>query len=308
MRDEMYAREHRGQQGVRALVARLRIDYFRGAQRAAAATRHIEPPRELRSGEDHLRRLGGTEGRRAGAHRHRAHERTHDHRCARANELCERHASERLGEDLGHAARGRHRTHRTREHGGHDDRPLVVAGELAQRAEHAAIEGERRVGVDVAEQHGMRVDEVRAEEHFGHAHGIRGVPRGLGRAFAGLVAVPEIGVLHIEMPFAGGDVHRLAGAAAREMDRGRHVCELDEVHEVLERGIAPTALEICDERRSAHRREHHRITAEAYGARRVARMHLEGRGCRLEQGTAETARYPHPLALHICARRAPQTQ
>ena len=43
--------------------------------------------------------------------------------------------------------------------------PWLCAGELAQRAEHAAVEGQRRIGVDVAEHDGMAVDVLLAEQH-----------------------------------------------------------------------------------------------------------------------------------------------
>jgi len=124
---------------VRALVGRLRIGDFRSAQRAAAAARDLEPPRELRGREDHLRGLGRAESRRAGAHRDGSDERPENHRSARTHELRERHAGECLGKNFRQAAGGGHRTHGPGEHRGHDNGSLVVAGEYPQRAQHPAV-------------------------------------------------------------------------------------------------------------------------------------------------------------------------
>ena len=151
----------------------------------------------------------------------------------------------------------------------------------------------------------MRIDEIGTEQHLGHPHRVGGVAGRLGRALAGEVAVPEVGVLHIEMALAGRDVHRLAGAAAREVDGGRHVRELDEVDEVGERRVAPAAFEVGDEGRAADGREHRGVAAEAHGARGVACMDLEGRGRGREQRAAEAAREAHAFALHIGAGGAP---
>ena len=92
------------------------------------------------------------------------------------------------------------------------------------------------------------------------------------------------------------------------MDGGRHVRELDEVLQVLERAVAAAAIEIVDERRPADRRENGRIAAEAHVALGVARMQRELARRRLEQMARESARDVHPLALDVGAGAPPQAQ
>ena len=58
----------------------------------------------------------------------------------------------------------------------------------------------------------------------------------------------------------------------REVDRGCHVRELDEILQVLERTVAAAAIEIVDEGRAAYRREHGRVAAETYVALGIARI------------------------------------
>ena len=308
VRHEVDAGEQGRQQRVRALVRGLRIGRLGRAKRSAAAAGHAEASRQLRRGEDHLRRFGRAEGRRARAHRDGADERAHDHRSAGPHQLRERHAGQRFGQQFRHAAGRRDGTHRAGEHGRHDDRALVVRRERAQRAEHAAIERQRRVRVDVAEQDAVGVDEVLAEHDAGHAHGVGRVSRRFGRAFAALVAVAEECVLDVEVALAFGHVHRLDHAAAGEMDRGCDVRELDEVVQVRERAVAAAAVEVGHEWRAADRREHRGIAAEPHGACRVSCVQLELARRRPQQLAREAAWNPHALALHVGACFPPEAQ
>ena len=59
----------------------------------------------------------------------------------------------------------------------------------------------------------LRLPRVLAAATAGNAHGVGGVSRCFGRALAGLIAVAEVRVLHVEVTLARRDVHRLAGAA-----------------------------------------------------------------------------------------------
>ncbi len=201
-----------------------------------------------------------------------------------------------------------HRSHRAGEHGGHDDRALVARREGAQRAEHAAVEGQWRVRIDVAEQDAVGVDEVLSEQDAGHAHGVRSMARRLGRALAALVAVTEECVLDVEMALAFGYVHRLDHAAAGKMDRRRDVGELDEVVQVRERAVAAAAVEVRHEGRPADRREDRRVPAEAHAARRVPRVQRELAWSRAQQLAGEAARNPDAFAVHVGPCLAPQPQ
>jgi hypothetical protein len=209
---------------------------------------------------------------------------------------------------VGDASRHGHRTHRAGEHRRHDDASLVARGERAQRAEHPPVESQRRVGVDVAEQHRMRLEMPLAEQDVGHGDRVGGVSRGLGGALAGLVAPAERGVLDVEVPLVGRQVHRLAGADAREMQGGRHLRQLHEVDDVLDGAVATATVEVRDEGRPGHRAEGGGIAADEQVAARVARMQRELRRRRLQQLAAHPLGHAHPLAVDVRAGRAPQPQ
>ncbi len=305
---EIDAGEQRRQQCMRALVGGLRIGDLRGAQRSAATARHAEAPRELRGREYHLGRLRRAEGRRTGAHRNRSDKGSENHRGAGPHDLGQRHAGQGLGEDLGEAAGGGHRPHRPGEHRRYNDRALVGARELAQCPEHSAVEHQRRIRVDISEHHGVRLEIFCAEQHAGKADGVARMAGRLGRRLAALIAVSEERILHVEVTFVRSNLHRLAHAAAGKVDRRRHVRELDEILQILERAVATPAIEVVDERRPANRREHGRVTPEAHVAHRIARIQREFPRRGLEQLPREAARDADALTRDVGAGPAPQTQ
>ena len=57
-----------------------------------------------------------------------------------------------------------------------------------------------------------------------------------------------MGIQHIEVAFVDGNIGRFAHGAARVMQPGGHVCELDEILEILERPVAPAAVRVTHER------------------------------------------------------------
>ena len=129
-----------------------------------------------------------------------------------------------------------------------------------------------------------------------------------GVAFATLVAVAEERVLHVEVPLALGNVHRLDHAAAGEMDRRRDVGELDEVVQVLERAVAPAAVQV--RARTAGRRP-------AKTPLRCRRTHAALPGCAravelARRGAQQLARHAtrnaHAFAVHVGAGLVPQSQ
>jgi hypothetical protein len=128
-----------------------------------------------------------------------------------------------------------------------------VRREDAQGAEHAAIERQRRIRVDVAEHDDVLVREVGPEQELRHAHGVGRMTGRFRRRLATLVAVAEKRILDIEVTLAFRDVHGLDHAAARKMDRGGHVRELDEIVQVLERAVPAATIAVVDERRSPDR-------------------------------------------------------
>src|SRR5262252_2449154 len=97
------------------------------------------------------------------------------------------------------------------------------------------------------------------EQGLRQRDGIRRMTTGLRGGLAALVRVAEESVLDVEVALVGRNLHRLAHAATGEVDRRRHVGELDEVREILKCAVAPATLDVIDERRPAHRRKYRGI-------------------------------------------------
>ena len=84
-----------------------------------------------------------------------------------------------------------------------------------------AVEDEGRVHVDVAEDHAVPVDELRAEQDAAHLDRI-GRPAGVRhRAHEGFVGEPHVRVHHVEMALVDGQVDRLADRPSGVVDPGR---------------------------------------------------------------------------------------
>ncbi len=86
----------------------------------------------------------------------------------------------------------------------------------------------------------------------------------------GLVAVPEVGVDHLEMALVDRYVDRLADGAAAVMEPWRVVRELDEVLEVDQRRIPPAAGQITDERRTVGRGQDDVVAADLHRPERIS--------------------------------------
>ena len=131
------------------------------------------------------------------------------------------------------------------------------------------------------------------------------------RAHERLVAVAQVRVHHVEVALVDRHVDRLADRAARVVQVRRHVGELHEVLEVLERGVAAAVVEVVDERRAVVGREHRVRAADLDAVRRVARvLGVLARARSPDDLAAQAAREAHALAVDVRAggaeqRRAP---
>ncbi len=99
-------------------------------------------------------------------------------------------------------------------------------------------------------------------------------------------------------------VDGLADRAAAVMEPGRRVGQLHEVAEVLDRAVAPAAVEVRHEGRPVVRREDHVRVAEddvPLGVARVLRPHARRRG--LDDRAGKPAREADPLAVDVGAAR-----
>ena len=93
------------------------------------------------------------------------------------------------------------------------------------------------------------------------------------------------------------------------MQRRRHVRELDEVAEVLDRRVAAALVEVAHERRAVRRREHRVLAADGDAARRIARVLDEiARRARLDDAAAHAGRTAHALAVDVGAGGLPDGQ
>ena len=106
-----------------------------------------------------------------------------------------------------------------------------------------------------------------------------------------------------------GHVDRLADRPAGVVEVGRDVGQLHEVAEVLDRAVAPAAVEVAHERRAVVRREDRVHPADLDVPLRVARVlgELARRG-RLDDLAAHPAREADPLAVDVGAGVAQQAE
>ena len=250
-----------------------------------------------------LRRRG------AGAHRHRARERSEDDRRAGTHELRERHPRQRLGEEL-RAGRGDgHRRHRAGDAERRHHRGLVVPGVDLQRPEHRRVPHQRRVRVDQARDDRVRVHERVAEDDLRHRHGVFGAFRSGDRTHERLVRPAQVAVDHVEVALVDRQVDRLAQRPSRVVQAGREVCKLHEVAEVLDRRVAPAFVEAADERGAVGGREHHVRAADARAALGIAGvLHELGRRGVGHDPSGEAAGDSDPLTVDIGAGFAPQRE
>ncbi len=107
---------------------------------------------------------------------------------------------------------------------------------------------------------------------------------------------------HVVVPLVDGEVDRLADRPAGVVEPRRDVGELHEVAEVLDRPVAPSAVEVADEGRAVRGREDRVRAAEDDAALGVAGDlgELARRG-RLHELAADAAREADALAVDVCA-------
>ncbi len=262
---EVRAGEHRRLHRVRRLVRRLRVGDLRRGQRSAGAERHAEPPGECCHDVEDERRLGRSEGGSAGLHRHRARERAQDDGSPRPDELAVRHPGQRLGQRLCAGRRHRRRAHRAGEDERRHHHRLVRLRVGARAAEHRRVPDERRVRVDQAEDDGVLLDEVGAEDDPRHVDRVLRALRVRDGAHERLVGQRQVRGDHVVVALVDGQIDRLADRPARVVEPRRDVGELHEVPEVLDRPVAAarrrgrerTATR-TQERRSCSRRRRRR--------------------------------------------------
>ena len=119
---------------------------------------------------------------------------------------------------------------------------------------------------------GWCADGVRAEDELGHGHAVRRVDPAGHRAHEGLVAVLDVAVDHVQVARVRRQVRGLDDGAARVVDVGAEVRQLDEVAEVLQRRLAAAARHVVDEGRPIDRRKAEIVPADDHVVLGVARQ------------------------------------
>ena len=113
---------------------------------------------------------------------------------------------------------------------------------------------------------------------------------------------------HVQMALVHRNIGRLADRAARMVQPFRHIAQLHEILEIVQRRIAPPAGLIAHKGRAVNRGQHQIAATNVHIARRVAGMlgKLRRGGC--TKLARKPARNMHPLALDGRARRPPKLQ
>ena len=150
---------------------------------------------------------------------------------------------------------------------------------------------------------------VGPERDAGHLHGVAGAFRRGDRAHERLVAVADVAVDHVEVALVDRHVDRLTDRPAAVVEVRRLVGQLHEVAEVLDRAVAPAAVEVAHERRAVVRREDRVRAADLDAVRLVAGELGElARRARLDDPAAHAAREADALAVDVGAGLADQAQ
>ena len=113
---------------------------------------------------------------------------------------------------------------------------------------------------------------------------------------------------HIKVALVHRNIGRLANGAARMVQPFRHIAQLHEFLEIVQRGIAPPACDIAHEGRPINRGQHQIAAANLDIALWVAGVLGEGFRCSRTQLARQPTRNMHPLAAHIRTRFAPAHQ
>ena len=200
-----------------------------------------------------------------------------DHRAARPAELGERDPGQRLGIELRDRADRRGGRVGARQHERRDDHRLVGARIDLERAEHGLVPDQRRVAVDQRDDHRVLVDELLAEQDARHPQRVLGALGRGHRPHERLVGVLDRAVGDVQVALGDRDVDRLADHRPGVVHRRRHVGELVELVEVLQRAVAPLVVEVVDEGRAVSRRERDLVAADLGIALGIARVHGEAR-------------------------------
>ncbi len=155
----------------------------------------------------------------------------------------------------------------------------------------------------------MVLEVLGAEQDPRHRDRVARPLRGGDRAHERLVAVAHVRIDHVEVALVDRHVDRLADRATGVVEMRRHVGQLHEVAEVLDRAVPAAAVQVADERRAVVRGEHRVHAADLDVPLGVARVLGElARRARLDDRAAHPAREADALALDVGAGLAEQPE
>jgi hypothetical protein len=105
-----------------------------------------------------------------------------------------------------------------------------------------------------------------------------------------------MGIDHVQMALVDRQVDGLADRAAGMVQPGRGIGEFHEIAEILDRGIAPPALQVGDEGRTVRGQQNNMIAPQHDRRGRVTTFHAEALGRRRAQRPGQTGIEAHPRA------------
>ena len=236
----VHGRQHRHH----TLLHRLAVGQFGRGERAGTTQRQIQATRQLPHHHRTNRGLRCAKGGRAGAQRHAGEEVAKNCWRTRALELCHRAAHHGLGKRLCDGSRGGDRAHGAAQDKRHDHGGLVGTGVGTCGLGHGAVPQQRRVDVDIAQDHTVLVHKIGTEYQAGHVDGILGALLGRDRAHEGLVGVLDMRIHHVQVALVDRYVGRFTHRAPRVVQPGAGIGQLDEVLEVGQCAVAAASVQV----------------------------------------------------------------
>ena len=303
---QVCAAEHAAPERHLGLVDRLAVGRGRRVRGRRAIGQPVAP-RKLAARDVRLGVLRRPEGGRPRTHVDVRGVGAVEHRRPGARELGERDAEERFRVLLGEPGGERDRGHRAHQRERRDRHHLAVLRHRDQAFRHRLVEapgavdgddgGDPRVGAHLVERHPAR-DRHQPDAVGGSTRPDRG-------AVKAQVGAAQVGVVGVEVPGVGGQLHRRHHLVADDVDGVEVVREADEVLVVTQVPVASPAHPVVHAGRPCDEAESHVVAAEDQPLVGVSSGDRERRGGGREQLAHETAVHAHRARrfVHLRAGR-----
>ena len=138
-----------------------------------------------------------------------------------------------------------------------------------QALQHRGIPDKGRIAGDMGKHHGVVIHEGTMNEAC-HCDAILGPGLTSCKAKEGQIRVQKRSADHLKMPPRHGDICRLAGEAARDMETRQRLRQPIEITQILECRGAAVPVQVSHARRALHCGKGHRIRANLGDMIRIA--------------------------------------